>query len=529
MRLKFHKCSFSQDEVRYLGHRINSAGIKLLPDKVRAIAMAPDPTDVSELRSFLGLVQYYQKFLPNLSSMLEPLHELLRQSVPWHWGESQREAVKAIKAYLQSEPLLVHYNVTKPIVVSCDASPYGIGAVLSHVDSDGLEHPVAFASRKLASAERNYSQLDKEGLALLFAVKKFHKYLSGREFTLVTDHRPLLGLLGENKPIPQQASPRLQRWAITLAGYDYRLQYRKGSENGNADCLSRLPLSQALKKVPLVGDIHQVVKHVVACVSVNQIKTWTRDPVLSGFPVEIPTTSPLRPYWLRRYELSVEDGVLLWENRVVMPFPGQSAVLSELHETHPGVSRMKALARSYVYRPNLDRNIEQLAKGCQTWQVHCKDAAGVPLHPREWLSRPWYRVHADFLGLFLGKYFLLLIDAHSKWIEVHIMGSTSEEATIEKMEMTFASTGLPVHLVTDNGPQFVSERFASFCAENGIKHITSSPYHPSTNGLAERGVQVFKGAMKKMQGGGLCSRECLGFWRSTGLLLRLRLGPLPQC
>ena len=515
MRLKFHKCSFSQDEVRYLGHRINSAGIKPLPDKVRAIAMAPDPTDVSELRSFLGLVQYYQKFLPNLSSMLEPLHELLRQSVPWHWGQNQREAVKAIKAYLQSEPLLVHYDVTKPIVVSCDASPYGIGAVLSHVDSDGLEHPVAFASRKLASAERNYSQLDKEGLALVFAVKKFHKYLSGREFVLVTDHRPLLGLLGENRPIPQQASPRLQRWAITLAGYDYKLQYRKGSENGNADCLSRLPLSQAPKDVPLVGDIRQVVEHVDACVSVNQIKTWTRrDAVLSrvcefvmtGFPVEIPTTSPLRPYWLRRYELSVEDGVLLWGNRVVMPSPGQSAVLSELHETHPGVSRMKALARSYVYWPNLDRDIEQVAKGCQTCQVHRKDPAGVPLHPWEWPSRPWYRVHADFLGPFLGKDFLLLIDAHSKWMEVHIMGSTSTEATIEKMEMSFASTGLPVHLVTDNGPQFVSERFASFCAANGIKHITSAPYHPSTNGLAERGVQVFKRVMKKMEGGSLQSR-----------------------
>ena len=119
----------------------------------------------------MALVQYYQKFLPNLSSMLEPLHELLRQSVPWHWGESQREAVKAIKAYLQSEPVLVHYDVTKPIVVSCDASPYGIGAVLSHVDSDGLEHPVAFASRNLASAERNYSQLDKEGLALVLLWK----------------------------------------------------------------------------------------------------------------------------------------------------------------------------------------------------------------------------------------------------------------------------------------------------------------------------------------------------------------------
>ena len=125
---------------------------------------------------------------------------------------------------LQSEPSLVHYDVMKLIVVSCDASPYGIGVILSHMDSDGLEHPMTFASRKSASTERNYSQLDKEGLALVFAVKKFHKYLSGREFALMTDHHPLLGLLGENKPIPQQASPRLQRWAA----YDYKLQYRKG-------------------------------------------------------------------------------------------------------------------------------------------------------------------------------------------------------------------------------------------------------------------------------------------------------------
>ena len=149
----------------------------------------------------------------------------------------------------------------------------------------------------------------------------------------------------------------------------------------------------------------------------NQIKTWTRrDPVLSQgcelvtsqFPVEIPTTSPLRPYWLCMYELSVENCVL-WGNRVVMPPPDQSAVLSELHKTHSGVSRMKALVQSYVYWTNLDHDIEQLAKGCQTCQVHRTDPAGVPLHPWEWPSRPWYRVHEDFLGPFLGKDFLLLI------------------------------------------------------------------------------------------------------------------------
>ena len=142
---------------------------------------------------------------------------------------------------LLEAPCRVHCDPKLPIVVSCDASPYGIGAVLSHITADGDEHPVVFASRTLPSAEQKYAQIEKEGLAMVFAVKRFHKYLFGCLFVLQTDHKPLLGLFQEDRPIPPMASGCIQCWALLLASYDYQLQFKSGSNNGNADVLSWLP------------------------------------------------------------------------------------------------------------------------------------------------------------------------------------------------------------------------------------------------------------------------------------------------
>ena len=493
LRLKLQKCSFGKDEVQYLGFKVSAEGIAPLTDKLRALVEAPAPENESELRSLLGMVQYYSRFLPNLSSELEPLHELLRTPTEWSWKSRQNTAFKNIKSLLLKAPVLAHYDVTKPLAVSCDASPYGLGAVLSHITDDGVDQPIAFASRKLAPAERNYSQLDKEGLAVVFAMKKFHKYISGRPVTVFTDHKPLLGLLGEGKAIPQHASPRVQRWAITLAGYDYKLVYKKGSLNGNADCLSRLPLPVAPSTVPIPPEIHRVVQQVDATLSLVQIRAWTqKDPVLSRVYEYVMTGWPahcddedLQPYFNRRSEISVEDGVLMWGVRVIIPRPGREAVLQELHEVHPGVTCMKALARSCVYWPGIDQQIEDQVKNCTPCQVNRKEPAAAPLHPWEWPAHPWFRVHADYAGPFMGKMFLILVDAHSKWIECHVMSSSSTEATIEKMEQSFATLGLPVYLVTDNGSCFTSSEFQSFMKANGIHHITSAPYHPASNGLAE--------------------------------------------
>ena len=229
--------------------RLSAAGMKLKPEKcfsccrrlntwdipsqikepttqkVRAIVEAPRPTNVSQLKSFLGLLNYYEKFLPNvnLSTHLAPLYTLLQKQSPWSWDKSQEEAFKKPKSMLTSSRLLTHYDPTKTLILACDASPYGLGAVLSHQEGQD-ELPIAFASRSLAPAEKNYSQIDKEALTIVFGVKHFHQYLFGRSFTIKSDHKPLQYLLGEKKGIPSMASARVQHWALTLSAYDYRVQ-----------------------------------------------------------------------------------------------------------------------------------------------------------------------------------------------------------------------------------------------------------------------------------------------------------------
>ena len=172
-------------------------------------------------------------------------------------------------------------------------------------------------------------------------------------------------------------------------------------------------------------------------------------------------------------------------------------MLKELHRDHQGIARMKANARSYVWWPGLDKSLEQTARECRPCKLTRSMPAVAPLHPWVWPSCPWQRIHIDFAGPFKGRMFFVLVDAHSKWPEVVEMKSTTAEKTIEVMITLFGSYGIPEQVVSDNGPQFTSEEFAEFMRRNCIKHIRSTPYHPSTNGLAERFVQTFKSLTSK--------------------------------
>ena len=206
LRLSKGKCLFMAPSVEYLGYKIDADGLHPLLEKVRAIEKAPKPRNTTELKAYLGLLTYYGRFLPNLSTVLSPLYRLLRQDVCWRWTSKQQRAFTRSKQLLTSAKVLVHYDPRLDLVVAGDASAYGIGAVLSHMIPNGEERPVAFASRTLSSAKHNYSQVENEALACVFTVKKFHSYIFGRSFTLLTDHKPLLTLFGENKPISPHAS-----------------------------------------------------------------------------------------------------------------------------------------------------------------------------------------------------------------------------------------------------------------------------------------------------------------------------------
>ena len=244
-------------------------------------------------------------------------------------------------------------------------------------------------------------------------------------------------------------------------------------------------------------------------VDAAKVKLWTtRDPVLSqvlqfvlyGWPLSVEEEA-LKPYFVRREELSVHAGCLLWGSRVVIPPQGREEVLNVLHESHPGIVRMKSLARSYVWWPKMDARLEEKVKSCAICQSHQSKPPCSPLHPWEWPGHPWSRVHVDYAVPFMGKMFLLIIDAHSKWMDIHCVNSATSSMTIEKLRTTFASHGLPEIVVTNNGSNFMSSEFKSFLQKNGIRHITSAPYHPSSNGLVERAVRTFKQGMKKQSDG----------------------------
>ena len=209
-----------QPKVSYCGYEITGDGIQPVAAKVDAIKNAPEPKDVSQLRAFLGMLNYYHRFLPDVATVLEPLHQLLRKGSKWKWLEEQQMAFDRAKELLCSADLLVHFDPEKEVVLATDASDYCVGAVLSHKMKNGTERPIGYVSRSLQEAERKYSTLEKEALAIIFAVKKFHQFLYGRPFTVKTDHKPLEGLLSERKGISTQAAPRIQRWALTLSAYE---------------------------------------------------------------------------------------------------------------------------------------------------------------------------------------------------------------------------------------------------------------------------------------------------------------------
>ena len=197
-------------------------------------------------------------------------------------------------------------------------------------------------------------------------------------------------------------------------------------------------------------------------------------------------------------ELSVHDGCILRGSRVVVPSVGRNAVLEMLHEGHPGNNRMKGLARSVVWWPGIDHDIEEKVKACEACQLTRHNPPAAPLHPWEYPTAPWERLHADFAGPFMGRTFLLVIDAYSKWLEVRVISPVNSTTTVEHLRSIFATHGLPKVFVSDNGPQFTSAEFEHFMSSNGIRHVKSAPYHPASNGLAERAVQVFKENFKRV-------------------------------
>ena len=481
------------------------------------------------------------------------MNRLRPAKTPWNFGVEQRTAFDKLKQLLASKQVLTVYQPSLDLKLDADASKVGLGAVLSHLDENGEERPIEFISRTLNKAERNYSQIEREALSIVWAIKRFHRYLFARPFLLVTDHKPLEFIFHPHKGIPEMGISRIVRWALILGSYQYTIKFRPTHKHANADMCSRFPMDENgeddkrddfLDVESTVCAVHHVVSDSEALESIfsvnylgddkplldcGKIAHATRyDPVLSKLSYlvkegwsadkepafrgtvtgqktsqnstpprkltdenEFRTDNPkLKPYFDRRHELSIDTGCILWGSRVVIPDKLRQDILELLHSTHMGMVGMKALARGYIWWPGLDADIERTARQCDACQENQRKPPKSVPHPWVKPSGPWERLHLDFCGPVFSSMWLVVIDSYSKWVEILRMANIKSGPVIRELRTLFSRFGISRVVVSDNGPQLTSDEMKNFMNRNGIHHIFIPSYHPASNGQQVPGRQI---------------------------------------
>lgn len=493
------KCKFFATSIKYLGHKISAQGLEKCPEKVDAILKAPPPKNIDEARSFIGLALYYSRFIPNASSILFPINQLLRKDTKFKWTSACQRSFQIIKNEISSDKVLVSYNPDLPLILATDASPHGLAAVLSHI-IDGEERPIYYASRSLTRSESSYSQLDREATAVYWAFKRFYHYLYGRKFTLIIDNKPLERIFHPNKALPIMSAHRLIRYAEFISGFDYQIQHRTSKEHANVDYFSRNPVLLDTKLINFIEDSYQVNQLTISIITESPTITYKKIVQETEQDTTLKTLkNKLLSGEIQNPEFTVHSGIIMRGTRVYIPEKLRPAILKELHQTHIGVVKMKGIARSLCYWPGIDAEIEALVKACQNCAEVKKSPEKAPLHTWQEPEQPWQRIHADYAGPFKDHYFFVVVDAKTKWVEISMSKKAPDtKSTIQALDEIFARNGLPHDLVTDNATNFKSQEFMNFCESNGIQQKFSAPNHPATNGLAERTVQTLKQKLKAM-------------------------------
>ncbi len=494
LTLNTEKCVFATPAIDFVGLRVSSSGIAPLQSNVEAILNLQVPTSAGQLASFLGMTAYYLRFLPQYSEITSPLQQLLKHNTPW--TADCEQAIRRLTHLLTSPPTLAHFDLSSPTLVTCDASAVAVGAVLSQLH-DGIERPIAFASRALSSAEQKYSVGEREALACIWACERWHMYLYGRSFTLRTDHQALTTLMSSSgtghKPL------RLHRWADRLNQYNYQLLFTPGKDNVVADFLSRSAVEPTSTAKQPESDIERDLVQLVyeplqAAVSLEELQRESAaDPLFvtlsnyiqNGWPARV--SADLTPFSRVRAELTCwGESCIARGHRAVIPLSLRGRVLSMSHEGHLGIVKLKQRCRDLVWWPGIDRELEALVRDCAPCLLSGKTGAPAPppLQPVDWPTKPWEHLQMDICGELASvphhqRFLVVVYDLHSKWPEVVPMGSVTASAIVDFLEQLFSRWGMLRAITTDNGPQFVSSEFSSYLAARGIAHIRTAFYHPA--------------------------------------------------
>ena len=485
---KLSKCEFLKKEIRFLGHLITAEGLKMDPDKVKAILEWPELTNEADVLSFLGLVNFYHKYLEHLADVATPISDLLKDENPFVWGPEQSDAFKQLKQLVASDPILCHYDVTEPVEVHGDASNRAVGAMLVQKG-----HPVAFESRKLSAAELNYPTHDKELLAIVHALTKWRTYLHGSTIPIkiFTDHESLKCLATQPTLNHRQA-----RWLEKLAEYNFEIAYTPGPENIVPDALSRRPdhnLASMTESSPIVGL-----------------------PFLESIRSKIPDDKDFGPILTRlknnddphsAYQLENDLLFLREGERMCIPDDPETKtiLLQEVHDSalagHPGLDKTYTRLAQIAYWPNMRKSVEKYVKSCHTCRVS-KIQTSKPnglLQPLPIPERPWTHIAMDLM-VHLPKTdrqndaVAVFVDRFSK--AAHFVACRTTCTAQDLAELFFKNVvrlhGLPMSIVSDRDSRFCSRFWSELFSRLGTRLDMSTAHHQQTDGQAERTIQTLE-------------------------------------
>lgn len=504
LRFNKAKCKLGRESVDFVGITVGRDGLKPQESKVQAIRDMTEPKSKVEVQSFLGAVTYLSQFCENLAEHTEPLRACIRKNVIFSWNKPQQEAFSKLKKLVTEAPTLRLFDSKKPVTLSVDSSSHSLGACIMQ---EG--RPVEYAAKSLSDTQKRYAQIEKEMLAVVWGIERFNDYVYGQKFTVQTDHKPLLGLI--RKPA-STVTRRLQGMLLRLQGYDFELVYVPGKELFIADMLSRYGKHENTK-VAVTAPQECVDAMQLVCESVinsskqaEYIQATNEDrelkalmyQVQNGWPTHKSQCNDLtKSYWNVRMEITSFDGLMFFKDRLIIPWSKRAELLNQLHVGHMGVTKTQQRARQSLYWPGMSRQIEDKISSCAACQENQRTQVKSPLMPLPVPKHPYEIIATDLFHL-EGRDYLLVVDCYSKWVDVvELSQSTTSSVVVAALKRLLSERGLCSELHSDNGPQYTSKLFRDFMCTYNIRHVTSSPGFPQSNGQAERMVQTVKQIMRK--------------------------------
>ena len=511
LHLKASKCFFGKTEIQLLGYIISPQGIRSDPEKVSAIVGMPAPATLKQVRSFVGMVNYYSKTIPGYARITEPLVKLTRKNQPFVWGHDQQKAFETLKELLISSEVMAYPRTDRPYKLYTDASDTCVGGILVQDDKAGVEKVVQYISHQLSNTQRKWSTIEKEAYAVVYCIDKLRAYLYGAEFTVFTDHKPLRSLFTK-----EMRNTKIQRWGVFLAEFGAKIRYIQGARNVRADLMSRMP---PLLSVAVLDTAEWVDPEAMGSEGVRDFIPLEADH-LDAEEVRLAQQEQFATLFVEAQgpesDYEVHDGLLYsikrptnaspWYPRLVLPEQFRNQIIDRCHKEVGHMSTMKTLNRvreAYVWS-GMRTTIADRLKVCPLCATNQTRTERPPMSEMPLPTYCMQVVGVDLIGPFVpseqgNRYALTIVDHLSGWAEAIPIPNKSSAA----VEAALAQEFIPRHaspevMVTDRGLEFLAGSFRKYLKGLGIEHRQSTPYHPETNGKVERLNRTLKEMITKL-------------------------------